>query len=256
MLTCRIPSEWFADFSLCLFEWQTLVGGLLALAAALLGAGFLYKQIKQTADLHREELRRRHNAVRSTMPLALAAINDLVAHVVDNLASTLESEDQPDFEVAFEDAAKPERSDKFVRISTPPYVMETMRSFVETLSLDREIRHIAELISSIQILIARYNSFSFKEASVIDRLYGLLIDAAKVSLLNDTLYNYGRFVDNGSFGLVGTLSDNEAWDKIHGRAQGTVFQRRSPDFFFARIKERIDQSKTAGTSPWIEKFDL
>jgi hypothetical protein len=124
-------------------------------------------------------------------------------------------------------------------------------------SLDRaeDIRHVAELLASIQILLSRYNSLDFKQAAVQLSLVGLLLDAAKVKLLNEKIYNYARYVDDSSFGIVGVMPSADAWDEIHDKAVGLLFHRERPEPFFPEFKKRIDDYKGRNTSPWNEKFE-
>lgn len=117
-----------------------------------------------------------------------------------------------------------------------------------------DIRHVAELMGSIQILLSRYNDFDLNQAGAQLNLVGLLLDAAKVKLLNDKIFNYARFVDDRPFGIVGVVKLADAWDQIHGKAQGLVFLRDRPDIFFPDFKERTQSYKEHDTSPWIEKF--
>lgn len=253
-LYCRVPTQWLADPSLCLFEWQTLLSGLLALGAAFLGASFLYKQIGQTDRLHRDELRRQHAAARTALPIALSSISGMVSEIVSNVAHALESQDNPDFETAFADGAQSETDRKMKSVSISPDVIALIQNFVETLNSQQNVRHTAELVSSIQILISRYNSFDLNGIGAVEGLYSLLLDSAKISLLNDSIYNYGRFIDEDDFSVIHRNSNATAWDMIHGKAQSAVFLRRSPDFFFGRLKERIERYKASDASPWLEKF--
>lgn len=82
-----------------------------------------------------------------------------------------------------------------------------------------------------------------------------MIDAAKVKLLNDRIFNYSRFVDEGSFGIVDIFSAAEVWDEIHKSAQSLVFRREIPDIFFADFQDRIQRYKERDVSPWIEKLE-
>jgi hypothetical protein len=58
-----------------LYDWQTLVSGLLALGAAWWATSSLREQIAQTDQLHWQDVERRHNAARVMLPLALAGID-------------------------------------------------------------------------------------------------------------------------------------------------------------------------------------
>ncbi|MDP3746639.1 MAG: hypothetical protein Q8Q88_06270 [Phenylobacterium sp.] len=55
-------------------KWQTLIAGLLAIVAALIGTGFVYHQTRQARIFERDRLHRRHAAARSTLPLVLSNI--------------------------------------------------------------------------------------------------------------------------------------------------------------------------------------
>lgn len=55
-------------------QWQTLVSGLLAIAAALVGGSFVLAQVRQAAGQEKERLRRRHEAARATLPLTLSGL--------------------------------------------------------------------------------------------------------------------------------------------------------------------------------------
>jgi len=72
-MLCAIPARWITHFSVCLYEWQTLIVGL---AALLVGAGTVLqvrRQIKQ-ADKIAESSRRANLAVaRAKLPNATAA---------------------------------------------------------------------------------------------------------------------------------------------------------------------------------------
>jgi hypothetical protein len=144
---------------------------------------------------------------------------------------------------------------RFDPVSLANEVLGSFRDFVASLNHDSDVRHVAELVASIQILLSRYNGFDLKQAGVQRNLSGLLIDAGKVSLLTEKIYNYARFVDDSSFGIVGVITAAEAWDQIHGKAQSLVFLRQSPDAFFPDLKRRIDGYKEHDISPWNEKFE-
>lgn len=73
-----------------LFDWQTLVGGLLALGAAYLAGRQIQRQIVQAETLHKEEVQRRHNAARSVLPLSLAGVSRFLQAMADSVASDIE----------------------------------------------------------------------------------------------------------------------------------------------------------------------
>ena len=58
------------------YEHETLAGGFMALASAILAAWFLSRQIGQAERHERDRFRRRREAARAMLPLALSSISD------------------------------------------------------------------------------------------------------------------------------------------------------------------------------------
>ena len=84
-LHCRLPTDWFSDPSLCWFEWQTLVSGLLAVAAAGFTVRYLKKQISLSDKQERDRLRRQHEATRATLPLTLSGLINAMRKMLSEL---------------------------------------------------------------------------------------------------------------------------------------------------------------------------
>ena len=252
---CRLPSHWLTDPSQCWYDWQGLISGILAVAAAFASIWFLKLQIAQTGQLHQNELERRHNAIRSVVPVALAAISEYCAAAVKEIASAIEDR-QDNFEVAF-DANAQGRLGKvtFDPVPFPSDVIVTLQAFVETMTRPADVKHMAELLSSLQILQSRFKTFDLKQVAVEHGLHSLLLDVAKVQLLTDSIFNYGRFVDENSFSKIEGTTQEALWDEILGKAQGLVFSRSTPDIFFPKLGELVAARKKSLVSPWNEKFE-
>ncbi len=256
-LNCRMPFDWLSDFGQCLFDWQTLAAGVLAVSGAMFTIKIISKQISQ-AEMHRnDEIERRHQAARVALPLALSAVSELTQTISDNIALKIENYDPETGSITLDAILDDENETTLLpKLTIPENVIDSFQQFTETLSQKDEIRHIAELLSSLQILLSRYNSFNFNQAGFLPSMHGLLMDAGKVRLLIDQLYNYSRFVEDETFAIVGTIDDKTAWEKILGKAQSLVFKRENPDIFLAALSERTKRYKDNAVSPWIEKFDV
>lgn len=61
-------------------EWQTLIAGLVAIGAALIGGHYIKKQIEQTANLEQDRIAREFGAVRAMMPIYLDKLIDHILH--------------------------------------------------------------------------------------------------------------------------------------------------------------------------------
>ena len=253
---CDVPADWAADFSQCLYEWQGLEAAGLAIVAAAIGAGLLLSQIKQAQNHREDEIARKHRAARLSLPLSLSAVSELVQSVSRELADEFEQYG-PDGLNKSIDAVLDGRAlrTRFEPVRLPSEVISSFERFVESLDRPADVRHVAELMASLQILVSRFNGFDVGGAGAKMGLVALLLDAGKVKLLNEKIFNYARFVDEGEFGIVGIMDPSEAWDEIHGAAQSLIFLRERPDVFFPDFRERIQGYKEHAVSPWNEKFE-
>ena len=255
LVKCAIPSDWLSNFSQCLYDWQGLEGAGLALLAAGFSVWFVQRQIRLAQEHRADEISRRHNAARLTLPLTLAAVSELAQKIADDVADEFEKYGPDGFSKTFDAILEDgEPKSRFEPLALPTDVIGSFEEFVASLAEPHDIRHVAELMGSIQILLSRYSSFDLNQPGAKSGLADLLLDAAKVKLLNERIFNYARFVDDSSFGIVGVMKPADAWDQIHGSAQKLVFWRDSPDAFFPDFKTLIQTSKEQEISPWLEKF--
>jgi len=74
-----------ARFCVFLDHWQILIAGGLAVIAALLGAIYLRRQIRQTWDIENRRRERRRAALRAVGPLVAAAIIEYATECADAL---------------------------------------------------------------------------------------------------------------------------------------------------------------------------
>ena len=247
---CRVPAHWLVDPSQCWFDWQTLVGGILAVGAAAVSVYFLRRQISQTDLLHQAELARQHNAIRTVTPIALSSISDFCHAIADEVCGEIERRANDPMILGVDDDGEKRLSPQHI----PTDVLPTMQGLVATLDEKSRIKHVAELVGSLQILQSRYNEFDLNQAGSDFGLYGILLDCAKVKLLTDSIFNYSRFVDETNFSLFNDQKTNDLWDEIHNKSQSLVFSRRMPDLFFPTLADKIDSYKEHDISPWMEKF--
>lgn len=251
-VSCAVPNEWVSHPSQCLYEWQSLIAGLLALAASTV----VLTQIRQSEDHRRDDIKRRRTAARLLMPLALAEISVVLDQMVGKISTALEAYGPDGFEItldAIQDGQTPLRS--FEQLFVPQNALSTFQNFAETLDYNEDIKHLSELVSRIQVLFARYNSQNLTSPAIEENLRSLIFEIAIVRLLIDSIYNYARSVDENSFGIVGVLPHDVVWDRIFSTAHGLVSARANRDFFFSGFGEKIARYKESGQSPWLEKFE-
>jgi hypothetical protein len=249
----NLPS-WSQIVGQWLYDWQTLIAGVIALAGALCTIKGIRQQLRQVDEHRRDEIRRRHAAARAALPIALASLSEVAAQIVNNAADQIESFEGSDWFGVLDGERSGFENKSFLPVSVPNEVISNITMFVETLNDEYEIRHIGELISSVQISIGRHNSYKYGWPIDLNTPYNLILDAAKVGLLVDTIYNYARFVDSGSFAIVDRIDPADAWGRLERKAYGLLFKRENLDRFLPMLNEIVNAYKEAGASPWNEKF--
>lgn len=244
-----------ADPSQCWYDWQTVVAGLIAIVAALIGARAIYIQTRKTQELAQAELSRRHNAARSVLPIALSELHSLCQSMADTITEEIEARRDSSFDPGFDGAFLGARATTLPAKHLPNELQCRFQDFVETLDDDREVRHIGQLLSQIQILMARWNSFKLDQIAPDIGLMQLVLNVSTVCFLNDGIFNYARMADTHSFGAVDVKTLDDAWDAIRGKAVELLFHYSRLDELHEKLNNLVDGRKKSGTSPWIEKFE-
>lgn len=149
-----------------LLAWQTLIGALIALAAALWTIGVMRDQMKADTDRHREAQKRKNLASRARMPDALS---ELAAYVRGSGARL----------VGITDDEPPE----------PIAAITTLKEVIEFID-DKAAKRTFELVSWYQVFRAR-NSHGVphpQKAEFADRQY----DATLLHAYINSLFEYAR----------------------------------------------------------------
>ncbi len=242
--------NWLSDFVIWLYYWQTLVAGILALAGAYCTVRHIRLQIEQAKEVREDEISRRRRSARIVLPLTLASISKVIEEIAENVAYAREQFDSNGSLKIIATLEVPPLPRHFQSVTIPQETLESFQSFVETLDSPIEIQHVHVLFATLQILTSRYNSFELGTAGVASVLDDLLVYTGKAKLLNDIIFEYSRQPSARNFSLVHGISNEGIWDQIEVAAQGLVFRRPSPDFFYPAIAEIIKRMKETDANPW------
>lgn len=159
---------WSALSAICtwLYHWQTLVGALLALAAAWWTIGVMRKQMKDETDRHNDALRRKQMAARAQMPDALSELGVYVRGCAARLIGT-------------SDALPAE----------PTAAITALKQVIEFIN-DGAATRAFELVSWYQVFRARmsHDIPAPDRAEFPDRMY----DVALLQAYINSLYEYAR----------------------------------------------------------------
>jgi hypothetical protein len=127
-------------------DWQTLIAGTLALIAAVIGAIFLRRQIRQTSHIENSRRERKQTALRAVGPLAMAAIVEYAIECSDVLKRLY---------AQCQGQALPQKG---ITVPTlPPLPSDTIERLAELVEYSRvgETDLIEDMLSDIQVQRAR-----------------------------------------------------------------------------------------------------
>ena len=149
-----------------IFDWQTLVGALLALGAAWWTIRVMRRQMKAEADRHDDAMRRKGMAARAQMPDALSELGAYVRGCAERLTGRAE--------------ALP---------AEPTAAITALKQVIEFIN-DGAAERSFELVSWYQVFRARmsHDIPHPERAEFADRLY----DVALMQAYVNSLYEYAR----------------------------------------------------------------
>jgi len=182
---CRLPRA-ASQFSCWIYDWQTLLAGVLAVLAAVIGSVLLWRQIRLSKEQEAERRRRRFNAARATMPLLLSGI---CAYARD-IASVLRSIHRSAGQYAF-------GADSLINNAPalPGELTPALERLIESTGDDELAKHIADLLSQIQIINARISEIprlSPAAGGLQLMIEDYMIQAASIYAAASSLFGFAR----------------------------------------------------------------
>ncbi|WP_157573097.1 hypothetical protein [Novosphingobium sp. AAP83] len=182
-LQCGIPRDWINDFSQCLFEWQTLVGGILAILAAVIGTLLLHSQIRQSERHETERRGRKFLAARATLPLALSEITGFSRTMIVELISLHNQLTHPS-----------SMAPVFEPPTIPNGLIAALQAFIEATFDTALVDCVCELINEIQVLVARTESLQREEQllGVTQNIEEYVVQSARLHVIAGSLFPFSR----------------------------------------------------------------
>jgi len=168
--------------------WQTLIAGLIAIVAALIGGGFIMHQVRAAERLEEARRERRFRGARAGLSAVLSLIGDYrdgCAKELDRLYGTMKS---PTLLIPRGVCEFPQPA---------PEVVPGLREIVE-LGSDHEAEVVADILSHLQIVRSRQRSLS----EAVQRKSHLIVgapdlesgvfDIAKLDAMASRLFDFAR----------------------------------------------------------------
>lgn len=196
-----------------LHAYQDLCAGILALVGALAGTYFLQRQIDFQKEQEEARTRRRHDASRATMPMALMSIGDYAAKTIEILREARADELE---RAAMEEQAEGMVSYDFAIIDVPALQGAVLAEFKDMIEAcdEHQAAPFASLLSSLQVQVARIRSLNADKklptfSDHMARAYELLdrmFDALYIYAAAGSLLQYAR--------KHSPLEDGPSWNMI------------------------------------------
>ena len=178
-----------------LYNWQSLIGAILALSAALFGARLLLKQINLSEKQEAERQRRRFAAARARMPLLLSEISSYAHEVARYLVDIHGLAGQLGFgAIGFPQQAPTLGSE----------IPSSLERLIESTGDDRLSTKLSDLLASLQVINARTSEIPRLSPHMVGlqlMFEDYLIQTAEVYADATSLFAYARReVDDISIG--------------------------------------------------------
>jgi len=176
--------HWWPSVRTGLYNWQTMIAGLLALAAALATIRLIRRQINQVTDLEQERRAREEAAARAILPLALSELTEYASDCIKLLVQYVPADGPiPNVPADYKIPRIPENA-----IVT----LQTCARFAD----ENIVAQFANLLGKLQIQHARLRDL-FSRSVQRQRMFnvegiGALIDAADIQARAGTLFDYAR----------------------------------------------------------------
>lgn len=235
---CPVGWTVFCEF---LSRWQTLIAGLMALAAALVGVVYLHRQIRQTEKLEGARRARKLAAVRAVGPLALSTMIEYSVQCTEVLKDLHR-------QCGTNPALPPSG---VVTPAIPPVPQEPVSVLSEFIEFSRpaDVDLIEELMRDIQVQQSRLRGTASNIANpsmmVTKRnIEEYLIDAGLIYAKASASFNFFRR-------RAEKLPTDITWDQVRsGLRNMFVYDTSYPDVY-----ARIDQLAAQSTGPrrWADR---
>lgn len=214
---CLETPLWLFIAGRWLYDWQTLVGAILAIVAAIIGSILLRSQLLQ-AERHESERRERSFAAnRAVLPLVLSDVTGFSRKIISELASLY-------YQIKNPTSMALQFSTVFVSENT----INSLKEFIENTYEKSASDCICEIIREVQILNSRVNDLDVDQlrASSCHEISEYIIQAGRLYLICGIMFPYSR-------GEVESLPETTDWEPIrsHLAVQHNIHEDDYPDVF-------------------------
>lgn len=217
-----------------LVEWQALVAGMMALAAAAIGAVLLNRQVRLADAQERERWRRSKEAARATLALTLSALTDYIDQCAAGLRQLLN-----------QCSGESLQRQNLTLPDFPPVPMDVAAALQGMVMASEagEGRPFSAILMKLQVFSSRVRSTRASLADPARRstlvlrsnLEDYILSAAEIRAMADALFPYARWREDSApnvspdlSGILTALLNMHFHDHEHPRLFETAARRYQP----------------------------
>ncbi len=225
-LYCRLPCNWLSDPSLCWFEWQTLISGIVAVFVGGISIHFLRQQISQSEQHERSRRSGNMSAARAMLRFAIVQACDHAQTMVEELDKvrvTVEAKGR-----------SPSNPVKFPSSEPDPKMIDVFAKCIEW-SEDKNLTlYLDQIISNIQILGSRVSTININPRSHVIAINDYVLQCGIIHALAIHVLPYARRD-------VGSVDPDLSWDSVSASLRHINVHEKYHPKVYAALNRRKDR---------------
>lgn len=220
-----------------IYNWQTLIGGFVAIGAAWYAGVVVRSQIKAVKEQEDVRYRRRLNAVRSLLPLTLSGMSDYAQECAACLMGAV---------AGFRLLEQHDQTPNITPPDVPSDLINQIAAVIEATDDANVIRMLRKMVGEVQVLNSRMHGLAMElemepvgpHGAMMRNIDVYILQCAVIYAQCSAMFEFARFEQD-------SVPDRLAWDAVFSAftAMG-IREFEYPDLF-----EFCARTRDAGRSP-------
>lgn len=220
-----------------IYNWQTLIGGVVAIGAAWYAGRVVRAQIKVSVEQEAVRYSRRLNAVRSLPPLTLSGMSDYAHGAAACLMGAVQG---------FRILEGQERTPNITPPAVPGDLINHIAAMIEATDDPNVIRMLRKMVGEVQVLNSRLQGLQMElemepvgpHGAMLRNIDVYILQCAVIYAQCSTMFEFARFEQ-------GTVPDHLSWQEVF-----SAFTKMGiRDFEYSNLFAFCARARDAGRSP-------
>lgn len=220
-----------------IYNWQALIGGLIAIGAAWYAGRIVRVQIKAAADQETVRYNRRLNAVRSLLPLTLSGMSNYAHEAAACLMGVVQG---------FRILEEQEQTPNITPPDVPGDLISQIAAMIEATDDPNVIRMLRKMVGEVQVLNSRMQGLQMDlelepvgpHGAMLRNIDIYILQCAVIYAQCSAMFEFARFEQD-------TVPDHLSWEEVFS----AFTKMGARDFQFADLFAFCARARDAGRSP-------